>query len=111
MKHRVVITGVGIISSLGNTYEQVAESLRAGRSGIVFHPQWEELGLRSTIGGRIDGVDELKKAAEFTRSQLGAMPASALYCVLAAKTAVKDAKLSTGELSGLPYGLHRGDRH
>jgi len=48
---RVVITGIGIISSIGNSAEEVEASLRAGKSGIVFAPEYAEHGFRSQIHG------------------------------------------------------------
>ena len=48
---RVVITGVGIVSSIGVGREAVRESLRQGRSGIVFSPEYHELGFRSHVHG------------------------------------------------------------
>ena len=48
---RVVITGIGIISSIGNYATEVAASLRAGKSGIVFAPTYAEHGFRSQIHG------------------------------------------------------------
>ena len=57
---RVVITGLGIVSSIGNNKREVADSLRAGRSGIEFIKEYEELGFRSQIAGTINiDVDAL----------------------------------------------------
>ena len=49
---RVVVTGMGIVSCLGNTKESVTESLREGRSGISFAPEYAERGFRSRVAGR-----------------------------------------------------------
>ena len=46
---RVVVTGIGIVSSIGNDRNEVLNSLRAGRSGIEFSPEYAELGLRSQV--------------------------------------------------------------
>ena len=51
---RVVVTGMGIVSSLGNSLESVAVSLREGTSGIKFRPDYAERGLRSLIAGAIE---------------------------------------------------------
>ena len=47
---RVVVTGLGIVSSIGNNANEVTQSLKDGRSGIEFMPQYKELGFRSQIG-------------------------------------------------------------
>ncbi|MDZ4328221.1 MAG: beta-ketoacyl synthase N-terminal-like domain-containing protein, partial [Pseudomonas sp.] len=51
---RVVITGLGIVSCLGNDKATVSASLRAGKSGIRFNPAYAEMGLRSQVAGSID---------------------------------------------------------
>ena len=51
---RVVVTGLGIVSSIGNTAEEVLASLKAGRSGITANEQMKEHGFRSQIAGAID---------------------------------------------------------
>ena len=50
---RVAITGLGIVSSIGNNTEEVTSSLREGRSGITFSEEYKELGFRSHIHGSI----------------------------------------------------------
>ena len=65
---RVVVTGLGIVSSIGNNCAQVAQSLRAASSGVEFVPQYQELGLRSHVHGGIDiDIDGLvnRKARRF----------------------------------------------
>jgi len=54
MKRRVVVTGMGLVSCLGNTKESVVDSLRHGRSGISFNEKFAEMGLRSTVCGSVD---------------------------------------------------------
>ncbi|MDN5407700.1 MAG: beta-ketoacyl-ACP synthase I, partial [Pseudomonas sp.] len=51
---RVVITGLGIVSCLGNDKETVSANLRASRPGIRFNPEYAEMGLRSQVSGSID---------------------------------------------------------
>ncbi|RLA33145.1 MAG: beta-ketoacyl-ACP synthase I, partial [Gammaproteobacteria bacterium] len=51
---RVVISGLGVVSCLGNSQDEVVESLREGRSGISFNESYAEMGLRSQISGRVD---------------------------------------------------------
>jgi len=91
VRRRVVITGVGIISCLGNSYREVVESLKAGRSGIRFYPRWAELGLRTTIGGKIEGFEDCLQRAGLTRKHTASMPRATQYCAVAAKDALADA--------------------
>ncbi len=50
---RVVVTGIGIVSSIGNDQEEVRRSLQEGRSGIVFVPEYKEMGFRSHVHGSV----------------------------------------------------------
>ena len=52
-QRRVVVTGLGIVSSIGNNKQEVTESLRAGRSGIEFCQEYADLGFRSQIHGSL----------------------------------------------------------
>jgi len=57
---RVVVTGLGIVSSIGNNSDEVTKSLREGISGIEFCEDYAELGMRSQIAGRVHiDLDEL----------------------------------------------------
>lgn len=90
---RVVVTGIGIVSSIGNNRAEVTQSLRDGRSGVVFVPQYQELGFRSHIHGSIDiDIDAIinRKARRF-------MGDGAAYNYIAMSEAVED--------SGLPEDL------
>ena len=49
---RVVITGIGIVSCIGNNQKEVLESLKVGKSGISFAPEYAELGFRSQVHGK-----------------------------------------------------------
>ena len=51
---RVVISGLGVVSCLGNSQDTVLDSLRAGRSGITFNDSFAEMGLRSNVSGQVD---------------------------------------------------------
>ncbi len=53
---RVAITGVGVLSSIGDSFDTVGASLERGRSGVSSVSEWAELGLRSTIAGRLAGL-------------------------------------------------------
>jgi 3-oxoacyl-[acyl-carrier-protein] synthase I len=59
MKRRVVITGMGIVSCIGNGVDAVTESLRSMRSGIAANARYRELGLRSQVSGSITDREEL----------------------------------------------------
>jgi 3-oxoacyl-[acyl-carrier-protein] synthase I len=101
---RVVITGLGIVSSIGNNKQEVADSLRAGRSGIEFIKEYEELGFRSQIAGTISlDVDALidRKLRRF-------MGNSAAYNYLAMKEAVEDSGLGEDMISNPRTGLIAG---
>ena len=51
---RVVITGIGALSCIGNTQEAIVDSLKAGRSGITFNEKYKEMGLKSNVAGSVD---------------------------------------------------------
>jgi len=55
--HRVVVTGLGIVSCLGNTLGDVTDALRRGRSGIELLPERKALGFRSSLGGKLKAFD------------------------------------------------------
>ena len=84
---RVVVTGLGIKSSIGNTPAEVVESLREARSGVEFCPEYEELGFRSHVYApvRVD-VDAL-----IDRKQRRFMGDAAAYAYLAMRDAIADA--------------------
>ena len=75
---RVVITGMGIISSLGNNRQEVLESLKQGRSGIVFNPEQAEHGLRSQVAGTL----KIDPAEHIDRKLMRFMGAAAAYSYL-----------------------------
>ena len=97
--NQAVITGAGIVSSLGNSLADVAAALRAGRSGIEIVPRWTELGLRSQVAGVVHGAAELATAAGLPRREIAALAPGPLYCVLAAAQAIADAGISADELA------------
>lgn len=101
---RVVITGLGITSCLGNDKETVATSLRTGRSGIRFNPEYAEMGLRSNVCGSIDlNLEELidRKIKRF-------MGDAAAFSYLAMKQAIADANLTEEQVSNPRVGLIAG---
>jgi len=101
---RVAITGVGILSSIGNSVEQVGANLVGGRSGVSSVPEWAELGLRSTIAGRLAGVDDLREGARIPDDLLMCMSDAALYCAVAGRQAVLDAGLTQADLESRRAG-------
>ena len=54
---RVVVTGLGVVSSIGNNKDEVLSSLQESRSGIERMPEMKELGFRCHVGGRVKGLD------------------------------------------------------
>ena len=87
---RVVVTGLGVISSLGNNKTEVLDSLNNGRSGIRFSEVQAEMGFRSHVNGPID-ID-LSEAID--RKILRFMGGSAAYNYIAMQEAVEDAGLT-----------------
>jgi len=95
---RVVITGIGIVSSLGSKKEEVIRSLREGRSGIEYIEEYKELGFRSQVAGTID----IDTDALIDRKLRRFMGNSAAYNYIAMQEAIEDA--------GLPGNLVSNDR-
>ena len=88
-KKRVVITGIGAISPIGNNIEQIDESLKKGKSGISFQQEYKDIGMRSNIAGSIDvPLSEL-----IDRKLMRFMGETAAYSFLSAEEAIKDANL------------------
>lgn len=98
---RAVITGIGVISCIGKNKEEVTESLREGRSGIRFNPEYEEMGMRSHVSGSI----ELNTAELIDRKLLRFMGDASAYCYLSMEQAIADAGLSEDQVSNLRSGL------
>lgn len=101
---RVVITGLGIVSCLGNDKEAVAGSLRAGKSGIRFNPSYAEMGLRSHVSGSVNlNLEEL-----IDRKLFRFMGDAAAYAYLSMEQAIKDSGLSEEQISNPRTGLIAG---
>ncbi|MGA8259421.1 MAG: beta-ketoacyl-ACP synthase I [Arenicellales bacterium] len=98
---RVVVTGMGIVSSIGTGTEQVLDSLKTGRSGIVYQPVYEEMGLRS----RVEGSITLDLDALIDRKLKRFMGDAAAYGYLAMQQAIENAGLSEGRISDPRVGL------
>ena len=101
---RVVITGLGVISSLGNNKAEVLDSLENGRSGIRFSEVQAEMGFRSHVNGPVD-ID-LTEAID--RKILRFMGGSAAYNYIAMREAIEDAGLSEDQVSNVRSGLITG---
>lgn len=98
---RVVITGLGIVSSIGNKKQEVTESLRHGRSGIAFCQEYADLGFRSRIHGSID----LDLDALIDRKLKRFMGDGAAFNYVAMAQAIEDADLKEREVSNPRTGL------
>jgi len=101
---RVAITGIGIVSSIGNNVSEVTNSLRSGTSGIVAAPEYTELGFRSQVHGTV----KLDVAGHVDRKQLRFMGEGAAYAVLAMEQAIADAGLEDHQVSNERSGLVAG---
>lgn len=101
---RVVVTGLGIVSSIGNNKEEVRESLREGRSGIEFHQEYVDLGFRTAVHGPI----RLNPEELIDRKIYRFMGNGAAYSYLAMREAVADCGLAEGEISNPRTGLIAG---
>ena len=101
---RVVVTGLGIVSSIGNNQQEVVESLKNGRSGIVFSDVYKEMGLRSQVEGAIKiELDNLidRKVRRF-------MGDGAAFNYVAMQQAIEDSGLEENEISNFRTGLVMG---
>jgi 3-oxoacyl-[acyl-carrier-protein] synthase-1 len=101
---RVVVTGLGIVSSIGNNRHEVVESLKEGRSGIVFSEVYRDLGFRSHIHGAINiDMDQFidRKIKRF-------MGDGAAFNYIAMQQAIEDSGLEEAEVSHVRTGLVMG---
>jgi 3-oxoacyl-[acyl-carrier-protein] synthase I len=101
---RVVITGLGIVSCLGNDRDTVAASLREGRSGIRAIPEYAELGFRSQVGGAPD----IDLDARIDRKQRRFMGDAAAFAYLGLQDAIADAGLDPAAISDPRIGVIAG---
>lgn len=99
---RVVVTGMGIVSSLGNNQQEVKQSLYEGRSGITFQPEYAERGLRSHVAGSIKNLD---LEALIDRKLFRFMAKGHAYAWLAMQEAISDAGLPEHLVSNVRTGL------
>ncbi|WP_374568777.1 beta-ketoacyl-ACP synthase I [Ideonella sp.] len=101
---RVVVTGSGIVSSLGNNQEEVTQSLREGRSGLKFNPTYAERGMRSQVSGR----PTIDLEAAIDRRTLRFMGDAAAYSYLAMQQAIAQSGLTPEQVSNPRAGLVAG---
>ncbi len=101
---RVVVTGMGVVSSIGNNAGEVLDSLRNGRSGIAFVPEYAELGFRSHVAGTI----KMDIEARIDRRLRRFMGDGACYNYVAMEEAIADAGLAANEVSNERTGLIMG---
>ena len=99
---RVVVTGLGIVSSLGNNKAEVKDSLYEGRSGITFQQEYADRGLRSHVAGSIKNLDI---EALIDRKLLRFMAKGHAYAWLAMQEAIADSKLPEELVSNVRTGL------
>jgi 3-oxoacyl-[acyl-carrier-protein] synthase-1 len=101
---RVVITGLGIVSSIGNNAEEVLTSLKAGKSGISYSDSFAEQGLKSNVWGK----PELDIKEHIDRKALRFMGDAAGYAYIAMGEAISDAKLTDEHVSNVRTGIIAG---
>ena len=101
---RVVVTGMGVVSSIGNNTQEVLASLKAGTSGITANAAMQEYGFRSQIAGdvKLDVADYVDKRT------LRFMGRGAAYAYIAMQQAIEDAGLTLEDISHPRIGLVAG---
>ncbi|MEX0280929.1 MAG: beta-ketoacyl synthase N-terminal-like domain-containing protein, partial [Arenibacterium sp.] len=101
---RVVVTGLGIVSSIGNNRDEVLAALKAGKSGIEFNPQMAEHGFRSQIAGtlKVDPSEHIDKRT------LRFMGPGAAYAYMAMREAIADAGLEESDVVNPRSGVVAG---
>ncbi|WBA08030.1 beta-ketoacyl-ACP synthase I [Salinivibrio kushneri] len=101
---RAVITGMGIVSSIGNNVKEVLESLKAGKSGINFSQQFADMKLRSNVWGDL----KLNPADHIDRKRMRFMGDAAGFAYLAMEQAIEDSGLAPEQVSNPRTGLVAG---
>ncbi len=101
---RVVITGIGIVSSIGNNAEEVLASLKSGKSGISYSESFAEQGLKSNVWGKPD----LEIKDHIDRKALRFMGDAAGYAYISMEQAISDAKLTEEQISNVRTGIVAG---
>jgi len=101
---RAVITGIGIVSSIGNNKEEVLASLKSGKSGITFSEQFAEMNMRSQVWGNL----KIEPKDHIDRKAMRFMGDAAAYTYLAMEQAIADSKLPEDMVSNERTGLVAG---
>jgi 3-oxoacyl-[acyl-carrier-protein] synthase-1 len=101
---RVVVTGLGIVSSLGNNLQEVSTSLKEGKSGIEFIPEYKDLGFRSHVAGTVN----IDTEALIDRKLRRFMGNSAAYNYIAMQEAIDNSGLADDMISNVRSGLIAG---
>lgn len=101
---RVVVTGMGVVSCLGNNKKEVTEALLESRPGIGFNPEFEAMGLRSNVSGSV----HIDLDGHINRKDRRFMGDAAAYAYVAMQQAIDDAGLETAEVSHPRTGLIAG---
>lgn len=101
---RVVVTGMGIVSCIGNDVAAVTESLKAGKSGIKFNEKYAELGMRS----HISGTPEINLADHIDRKSIRFMGDAAGYAYVSMQQAIEDSGLTEEQVSNIRTGIVAG---
>ncbi len=104
MARRVVVTGLGIVSCLGNDAETVTASLREGRSGLAVNPAQVEIGMRSHVAG----IPHIDVKEHIDRKTLRFMADAAAFAYISMQQAIDDAKLGAAEVSNDRTGIIAG---
>jgi 3-oxoacyl-[acyl-carrier-protein] synthase-1 len=115
--NRVVVTGLGFVSSIGNNRGAVLDSLRTGKTGIAVMPALLEAGARISLAGPVeefefptpDPLDWIfPKPLKLSRAQLRTLTPNALYAIMAMDEAIRDAGLAPEHVSCPDTGLYCG---
>ena len=104
MTQRVVVTGLGIVSSLGNNASEVTDSLRNGKSGITYNATQEEIGMRSWVSGK----PYIDLSEHIDRKQWRFMGDAAGYAFLSMEQAIADSGLTPEQVSNVRTGIIAG---
>jgi len=98
---RVVVTGLGAVSCIGNSQTEIVDSLRNGRSGIVASESFKEMGLRSQVSGSVN----IDLSEHIDRKVLRFMGDAAAYAYISMQQAIEDSGLEQSEVSNVRSGL------
>ncbi|MBH0027637.1 beta-ketoacyl-ACP synthase I [Pseudoalteromonas sp. SWN29] len=98
---RAVITGIGVVSSIGNNKEEVLESLKTGKSGIAFNQEFADYKLRSNVSGKID----IDVKAHVDRKAMRFMGDAAAYSYISMTQAIEDSGLTDDQVSNERTGI------